>query len=72
MSESGPGPDEPVQCSAKGCRADAAWVLVWRNPRIHGGDREKKWAGCDVHRETLGSFLDARGFLLRIEPLPED
>jgi hypothetical protein len=44
-----PGPD---LCSAKGCRAPAAWQLLWNNPKIH-----------TPHRESLESFLGARGFL---------
>ncbi|HWH28708.1 MAG TPA: hypothetical protein VNU26_07050 [Mycobacteriales bacterium] len=60
---------EPVQCSAKGCRADARHVLVWNNPRLHTPGREKTWAACDQHRPTLGEFLSVRGFLRRIDPL---
>ena len=62
-------PEEHPQCSAKGCRADAVWVLVWNNPRIHTPDREKTWVACQVHRPTLGDFLTARGFLRRVDPL---
>ena len=54
---------EPDYCSAKGCRADATWQLLWNNPRIHTPDRRKVWLACDEHRESLGSFLGARGFL---------
>ena len=61
--------DEPVQCSAKGCRADAVHVLVWNNPRLHVPGREKTWAACDVHLPTLSEFLSARGFLRRVDPL---
>jgi hypothetical protein len=45
-------------------------VLVWNNPKIHPPDREKRWLGCEEHRGTLASFLDARSFLRRIDPLP--
>lgn len=55
-------------CSAKGCRATASWVLVWNNARIHSPDREKRWVACPDHREHLAAFLDARGFLRRVEP----
>jgi hypothetical protein len=50
-------------CSAKGCRADAAWVLAWNNPRLHTPDRRKTWTACDEHKESLTAFLEARGFL---------
>lgn len=50
-------------CSAKGCRAPAAWVLAWNNPKIHPPERRKTWTACDEHRESLGGFLSARGFL---------
>lgn len=60
-----------VQCSAKGCRADATWVLVWANPRIHTDGRTKTWAACDAHRTSLGDFLGVRGFLREVVPLPE-
>jgi hypothetical protein len=60
---------ERVQCSAKGCRADAAYVLVWNNPRVHTPEREKTWAACEDHRVSLGEFLDVRGFLRRVDPL---
>jgi len=50
-------------CSAKGCRADGAWVLAWNNPKLHTPERRKTWAACNDHRTTLGAFLEARGFL---------
>ena len=62
-------PDDAPRCSAKGCRADAVWVLVWNNPRLHVPGREKTWVACDEHRHTLSEFLDARGFLRRVDPL---
>lgn len=61
---------EPHICSARGCTADATWDLIWRNPRLHTPERRKVWLGCDEHRESLGQFLGARGFL--IEVLPHD
>jgi len=54
--------DDPDYCSAKGCRADATWRLLWNNPRIHTPDRRKVWLACDDHRESLEAFLGARGF----------
>jgi len=61
---------EPLVCSAKGCRAPAVWALDWNNPKIHTPDRRKTWLACDAHRQTLGDFLDARGFLRTVTPLP--
>ncbi|WP_408907181.1 hypothetical protein [Streptomyces cavernicola] len=51
------------QCSAKGCRADAVWVLAWNNPKLHTPERRKTWLACDEHREHLSKFLGVRGFL---------
>ena len=58
-----------MQCSAKGCRAEARQVLVWNNPKVHAPEREKTWLACEVHRTTLADHLDVRGFLCRVEPL---
>lgn len=62
------GPDRQL-CSAKGCQADAVWVLLWNNPKLHTPDRRKQWLACDEHRESLATFLGARGFLKDVEPL---
>ena len=59
----------PLTCSARGCRADATWSLLWNNPKVHTPDRRKSWLACDEHRESLGDFLQARGFLRDVEPL---
>jgi hypothetical protein len=61
--------DEPVICSAKGCRALASYVIVWNNPKIHTPDREKTWVACEEHRTSLSEHLDVRGFLIRVDPL---
>ena len=58
----------PPRCSAKGCRAPAAWELHWNNPKLHTADRRKVWLACDEHRPTLGAFLDARRFLREVTP----
>ena len=63
--------DERVRCSAKGCRAEAAHVLVWNNPRIHTPEREKTWVACPAHRQSLADHLDVRGFLRRVDPLEQ-
>ena len=62
--------DEPVQCSAKGCRSPARHVLVWNNPKLHTPDREKVWTACAAHRDQLSSHLAVRSFLRRVDPLP--
>lgn len=66
---SGPS-DETIICSARGCREAARWAVVWNNPKIHTPDREKVWTACDAHRTRLADFVDARGMLLRVDPLP--
>ncbi len=58
-------------CSAKGCRADAVWVLVWNNPKVHEPRRRKTWLACDGHREALSAFLGVRGFLRDVVPIAE-
>jgi hypothetical protein len=66
-----PGEDIAM-CSAKGCRAPARWRLIWNNPRLHTRDREKVWAACDEHRESLSDHLAIRSFLRRVEPRTND
>ena len=51
-------------CSAKGCRAEAAWAHLWNNPRLHDPQRRKVWLACEEHRSSLGEFLGVRGFLV--------
>jgi hypothetical protein len=58
-------------CSAKGCRADAVWVLAWNNPKIHQPERRKTWLACTDHREHLSRFLSVRGFLKDVVALRE-
>ncbi len=55
-------------CSRKGCRAPAAWALLWNNPRIHPPERRKTWLACDDHREWLSDYLSTRGFLREVTP----
>jgi hypothetical protein len=64
----GAGPERQV-CSAKGCQADAVWVLLWNNPKLHTPDRRKQWLACEEHQESLSKFLGVRGFLKDVEPL---
>lgn len=63
--------DEPLQCSARDCRADARWALRWNNPKIHDAERRKTWFACDDHREHLTAFLSRRGFLRETVPIEE-
>ena len=60
---------EPLICSAKACRQPAQWLLAWNNPKLHNPDRRKTWLACADHRESLSSFLRARGLLREVEPL---
>ncbi|MEU8184499.1 hypothetical protein AB0B85_18770 [Micromonospora sp. NPDC049044] len=62
--------DDPLVCSARGCRAAAVWALEWNNPRLHDADRRKTWLACAEHRSSLGDFLDARGFLRAVTAVP--
>lgn len=55
--------DGSLTCSARGCRQVATYDLQWNNPRIHTQARRKHWLACADHRESLGAFLSARGFL---------
>ncbi|GAB3844444.1 acetone carboxylase [Nesterenkonia populi] len=68
LSSENEGPQIP-QCSRKGCRADAAWQVLWNNPKIHDAERRKVWLACDEHRGWLESFLQARLFWRSTEPL---
>ncbi|SBT47467.1 hypothetical protein GA0070621_2911 [Micromonospora narathiwatensis] len=63
--------DETPICSARGCRVPAVWALRWNNPRLHDADRRKTWLACADHRESLGAFLDARGFLREVVAVPQ-
>lgn len=58
-------------CSAKACRREAAWALLWNNPKLHTAKRRKVWLACDEHRTTLGDFLSLRGFLRASVPVGE-
>nr|BFF11520.1 hypothetical protein GCM10025699_28230 [Microbacterium flavescens] len=69
MSLDLPEPVAPATCSRAGRRADAAWRIDWRNPRIHSADRTKTWVACDAHRDYLREFLAARDFPVEVGPL---
>lgn len=62
-------PDRAI-CSAKQCRLPAHWAVVWNNPKIHTPDREKTWAACDEHRDTLHDYLAThRMNVIRVDPI---
>lgn len=60
--------DAPI-CSARGCREDATWSVIWNNPKIHTPDREKVWVACSEHRDSLSEFLRIRSMFIRVDPL---
>ena len=59
-----------IQCSAKRCRLPAVWQLRWNNPKLHTPEHRKTWLACAEHRDSLGDFLGARGFLREVTPFP--
>lgn len=58
-------------CSAKGCRAEAAYALLWNNPSLHAAERRKVWLACADHRDSLASFLRVRRFLKDVVPVQD-
>ncbi|WP_404382599.1 hypothetical protein LL946_16530 [Knoellia locipacati] len=60
-----------MNCSAKACRQEAVWALLWNNPKLHTPERLKVWLACDEHRVSLGDFLSLRGFLRETVPVAE-
>lgn len=56
------GEADVAQCSRAGCRDEAAWSVVWRNPKLHTPDRRKVWLACDAHVDYLRDFLTSRTF----------
>jgi hypothetical protein len=67
----GPRPDavDELVCSARGCRAEATWGLLWNNPRLHTPERRKVWLACDDHRTHLEQFLGTRDLLRSTVPV---
>jgi hypothetical protein len=62
-------PKSELVCSARGCRAAATWALRWNNPRLHPPERRKTWLACAEHQDSLGGFLQLRGFLRETVPV---
>ena len=58
-------------CSRAGCRAEALWQVVWRNPRIHEASRRKIWTACDAHVAYLRDYLAARDFPVEVVALSD-
>lgn len=58
-------------CSARGCRAAAAWGVLWNNPKIHTPSRRKVWLACVAHRASLENYLRVRGFLRDVVSVAE-
>jgi hypothetical protein len=73
MTDSAAAPDPVAElvCSARGCRQDATWGLLWNNPRLHAPERRKVWLACPDHREQLEQFLGVRGFHRSTVPVGE-
>jgi hypothetical protein len=71
MSTSATHPNSRIRCSAKGCRADAAYGLLWNNPKLHTPERRKTWLACEQHADPLSAFLSMRGFLKDAVPVSE-
>jgi hypothetical protein len=67
----GTTPATRLVCSARGCRAEARWGLLWNNPSLHTPERRKTWLACDEHRVSLSEFLSLRGFLRDVLPVAE-
>jgi len=63
--------DHTVFCSAKGCRVNAAYGLLWNNPKLHTPERRKTWLACENHADSLSDFLSKRGFLKDAVPVSE-
>lgn len=63
--------EHQFECSRAGCREEAEWALVWRNPKIHTPDRRKTWLACGPHLEVLREFLTDRSFPLEVFTVKE-
>ncbi len=55
-----------LESSRAGCREEACWQVVWRNPRIHASDREKIWLACAQHVGFLSEYLRSRDFPVQV------
>ena len=73
MTRPVPTPDvvHDLVCSARGCREEATWGLLWNNPKLHTAQRRKVWLACDGHRAQLEEFLGTRSFLRDTVPVTD-
>ena len=71
MIPSASDPKSRMLCGAKGCRTEAAYGLIWNNPKLHTPDRRKTWLACEEHRDSLSYFLSIRGFLKDTVPVSQ-
>ncbi|WP_448060395.1 hypothetical protein [Cellulomonas hominis] len=73
MSLLSPTPDavDELVCSARGCRAEASWGVLWNNPKLHTPQRRKVWLACDDHRRFLEEYLTVRAFWQSTVPVAE-
>ena len=73
MTLSVPTPDavQDLVCSARGCREEATWGLLWNNPKLHTAERRKVWLACAEHRGSLSEYLQVRAFLRDVVPVGE-
>ena len=60
-----------LACSAKACRQQAEYGVVWNNPKVHTPERRKVWLACVDHRDSLSSFVSLRGFLIEVVPVDQ-
>lgn len=58
-------------CSARACRQEATYGVVWNNPKLHTPERRKVWLACEDHRDSLSSFVSLRGFLIEVVPVDQ-
>lgn len=69
--DAAPDPVTELICSARGCRGEAEWGLLWNNPKLHTASRRKVWLACGDHREHLEQYLGSRSFLRATVPVAE-
>lgn len=71
MSPAASPGERSVTCSAKGCRVEAAYGLLWNNPKVHTPERRKAWMACAAHADSLSDYLSKKGFLKDAVPVAE-
>lgn len=71
MASSNADPVDALICSRKGCSADAAYGMLWNNPKLHTPERRKVWLTCPEHREYFRDYLSSRGLLKGEAPVED-